>query len=90
MKRATLLLSLVLVSACASWPRDLDASIDAILARHPRQTIAVAYYDVDAGTSLLRNEREVFHAASTMKVSVIFGVLEAVSRGCCGWSSRCG
>lgn len=81
-KRATLLLSLFLLSACASRPpQGLDASVDAILARHPGRTIAVAYYDVDAGTSLLRNERVVFHAASTMKVPVMFGVFEAVSRG---------
>lgn len=80
-KRATLLLSLVLLSACASRaPQGLEASVDAILARHPGRTIAVAYYDVDAGTSLLRNERVVFHAASTMKVPVMFGVFEAVSR----------
>jgi beta-lactamase class A len=55
--------------------------MDRILAAHPGQTIAVAYYDLRDGTSLLRKEREVFHAASTMKVPVMLGIYEAVSRG---------
>jgi beta-lactamase class A len=74
-------LPLLFLLGCASTGRDLASSIDRILAAHPRQTIAVAYYDMDSGTSLMRNEREVFHAASTMKVPVMFGVFEAVSRG---------
>ena len=74
-------LPLLFLLGCASTGRDLAGNIDRILAAHPRQTIAVAYYDMDTGTSLLRNEREVFHAASTMKVPVMFGVFEAVSRG---------
>lgn len=74
-------LPLLFLLGCASTGRDLAGSIDRILAAHPRQTIAVAYHDFDRATSLLRNEREVFHAASTMKVPVMFGVFEAVSRG---------
>lgn len=66
---------------CATAKHDLASDIDRILAAHPQQTIAVAYYDVDRGTSLLRNERTLFHAASTMKVPVMLGVFEAVSRG---------
>jgi beta-lactamase class A len=74
-------LPLLFLLGCATSQSDLAGSIDRIVAAHPRQTIAVAYYDVDRGTSLLRNEREVFHAASTMKVPVMLGVFEAVSRG---------
>ncbi|HEY0156597.1 MAG TPA: serine hydrolase [Thermoanaerobaculia bacterium] len=74
-------LPLLFLFGCASGDRDLGASIDRILAAHPRQTIAVAYHDLDGGASLLRNEREVFHAASTMKVPVMLGVFEAISRG---------
>lgn len=74
-------ISLLFLLGCASAPRDLASDVDRILAAHPRQTIAVAYYDLDRGTSLLRNERSVFHAASTMKVPVMLGVFEAVSRG---------
>jgi beta-lactamase class A len=68
---------LLLLTGCATTTHDVDA----IIAAHPSQTIAVAYYDLDRGTSLLRNERTVFHAASTMKVPVMLGVFEAISRG---------
>jgi beta-lactamase class A len=67
----------LLLARCTTTTPDVDR----IIAAHPKQTIAVAYYDLDRGTSLLRNEREVFHAASTMKVPVMFGIYEAVSRG---------
>lgn len=66
---------------CATSRPDLARDVDRILARHPGQTIAVAYYDLGSGTSLLRKEREVFHAASTMKVPVMLGIFEAISRG---------
>jgi beta-lactamase class A len=55
--------------------------VDRIIAAHPAETVAVAYYDLRSGTSLLRKERQVFHAASTMKVPVMLGIFEAVSRG---------
>lgn len=74
-------LLLLLLSGCASGRHDLGASIDAILEDHPRQTIAVAYRDLDSGAELARNETVTFHAASTMKVPVMFGVFESVSRG---------
>ncbi|HKR66784.1 MAG TPA: serine hydrolase [Thermoanaerobaculia bacterium] len=74
MKRGVLVLALLLASGCAS-------SVDRILARHPHQTIAVAYYDLASGATLFRNEHEVFHAASTMKVPVMLGIFEAVTRG---------
>jgi beta-lactamase class A len=67
-----------LLSGCAS---SLPSSVDAIISAHPQQTIAVAYYDLRSGATLLRNEHEVFHAASTMKVPVMLGVFEAVTRG---------
>ena len=80
--RLVRLLPLLLLIGCvtASSP-DAASGVDRILAAHPRQTIAVAYRDLDDGTTLLRNEREIFHAASTMKVPVMLGVFEAVSRG---------
>jgi beta-lactamase class A len=73
-------LSLLFLLGCAT-SHDLASSVDRITAAHPQQTIAVAYYDLDRGTTFLRNERETFHAASTMKVPVMLGVFEAVSRG---------
>jgi beta-lactamase class A len=75
MKR--LLAALFLLAGCATTPK----TVDRVIAAHPGQTIAVAYYDLRTGTTLLRNEREVFHAASTMKVPVMLGIFDAVTRG---------
>ena len=80
MKRFAPLLLLLLTCATARQP-DLAAPIGAVLARHPQQTIAVAYYDLATGTTFARNEKVVFHAASTMKVPVMLGIFEAVTRG---------
>lgn len=74
---------LLLLAGCATAPDSaIDRSaIDRVIAAHPGKTIAVAYHDLRTGTTLLRNEREVFHAASTMKVPVMLGIFEAVTRG---------
>jgi beta-lactamase class A len=80
MKRFAVIALLFFVGCASSRPRDLNAELDAILAAHPGRTIAVAYDDL-RGTQVLRNERTVFHAASTMKVPVMLGVFEAVTRG---------
>jgi beta-lactamase class A len=80
-RRAVLLLVTLAAAGCAASHGGVAERVDALLARQQGKTIAVAYYDLDRGTSLLRNEREVFHAASTMKVPVMLGVFEAVSRG---------
>jgi beta-lactamase class A len=77
----TLLPLLLLLVSCATARPDLGSRVDAILAAHPGQTIAVSYYDLGSGASLHRNERVVFHAASTMKTPVMLGIFEAVSRG---------
>jgi beta-lactamase class A len=71
-------LAFLLLTGCAT---SLPSSVDQIIKAHPQQTIAVAYYDLRSGTTLLRNEHEVFHAASTMKVPVMLGIFEAVTRG---------
>ena len=81
MRRLLLFPSLLLLLQCATASGDVARDVDRIIARHQRQIIAVAFYDLRDGTSFLRNEREMFHAASTMKVPVMFGVFEAVSRG---------
>ncbi len=70
---------LLLFVSCAT--SDVASRIDGVLAAHPGKSIAVAYYDLSSGSTLLRNEREVFHAASTMKVPVMLGIYEAVTRG---------
>ncbi|HEU4521580.1 MAG TPA: serine hydrolase, partial [Thermoanaerobaculia bacterium] len=80
MKRALFPL-LLTITACASAAPDLGTAADRIIAAHPGQTIAVAYHDLRTGETILRNVREVFHAASMMKVPVMLGIFEAVSRG---------
>ncbi|HEX7150012.1 MAG TPA: serine hydrolase [Thermoanaerobaculia bacterium] len=80
MKRSAALL-LLLLTACASSQDGLAIRVDRILAAHPQQTIAVAMLDLRDGSTFARNEREVFHAASTMKVPVMLGVFEAITRG---------
>ena len=75
MKR--LIVVLLLLTGCASSYSPVDALIDS----QRGKTIAVAYYDLRTGATFLRNEREVFHAASTMKVPVMLGIFEAVTRG---------
>lgn len=81
MKRVSALLLATLLTGCSTAAPDLARSVDRIIASHPAQDIAVAYYDMDTGHTFLRSEREVFHAASTMKVPVMLGIFEAVSRG---------
>ena len=82
MKR-TLAALLLLTAACATTPapRDLGAQFDGIIAAHPEQSVAVSYYDFRDGTLIERNGGETFHAASTMKVPVMLGIFEAVTRG---------
>ena len=80
MKRLALL-ALTIVLACSATRRDFATDVDRIIAAHPEQTIAVAFHDLESGETFLRNEREVFHAASTMKVPVMLGIFEAVTAG---------
>jgi len=79
MRRALPLLLLLFILGCATAPP--RHPIDVLIARHPGKTIAVAWYDLESGQSLYRSEREVFHAASTMKVPVMLGIFDAVTRG---------
>jgi beta-lactamase class A len=74
-------LPFLLLFACATSRPDLARDVDRVIAANPGRTIAVAMYDLRDGTTFLRNEREVFHAASTMKVPVMLGLFEAISRG---------
>ena len=78
---AAFLAPLFLLIGCVTAAPDLERDVDRVLTANRGRTIAVAYYDLRDGTSLLRNERERFHAASTMKVPVMLAIFEAVSRG---------
>ena len=80
MRRVVVAFLAVVLASCATTTT-VEQRVDRILAAHPGKTIAVAYYDLGTGASLYRNERVVFHAASTMKVPVMLGIFEAVTRG---------
>jgi beta-lactamase class A len=80
-RNAAAAMMLFLLAGCATARHDLATDVDRIIAAHPGKTIGVAYYDLDTGASLERNGTTVFHAASTMKVPVMLGIFEAVTRG---------
>jgi beta-lactamase class A len=80
-KLSNAVLVILLLSGCATATGASTTRVDAIIAAHPGRTIAVAMYDSRDGTTLLRNEHVVMHAASTMKVPVMLGIFEAVTRG---------
>jgi beta-lactamase class A len=69
---------LVFLTGCATT---YESRIDRVIESHRGKTIAVAYYDLRTGATFERNAAEVFHAASTMKVPVMLGIFEAVTRG---------
>jgi beta-lactamase class A len=90
------LLALTLVACATTTTPTVDQRIDRIIAAHPGKTIGVAYCELGGGqailpvpdrrdrlspTCILRNEHVTMHAASTMKVPVMFGIFEAVTRG---------
>lgn len=64
-------------------PKDgktLLAEINGELSRHPG-TFAVAYKDAQTGESLFLREREIFHAASTMKTPVMIELFRQAHEG---------
>jgi beta-lactamase class A len=63
---------------------DSAALRDSILTRiaaSPGATVAVSYFDLEAGQSVSINEDSVFHAASTMKIPVMIEVLRRAQSG---------
>jgi len=77
---STSLFILTLIGCTSARPASLEHQIER-LARSNGADVAVAYYDSRSGVSFFRNERVVFHAASTMKVPVMLGLMESVDRG---------
>jgi len=71
---------LAILAGCATTPLP---TVDGIIQRERQhgKTIAVAFYDLRSGATLMRDEHESFHAGSTMKVPVMMAIFEAVSRG---------
>jgi len=70
--------------AQAGGARALGERIGALVAESGAETVAVAFKDLQTGRELLSNERVSFHAASTMKVPVMFEVYREAREGTLG------
>ena len=65
----------------AKGARELGKRIDALVSESGAETVAVAFKDLQTGRELLVNGRVSFHAASTMKVPVMFEVYREARAG---------
>lgn len=78
---ALLLLSCVSAGSGRS-ATDLPGAVQRIVAKQgEKRLIAVAYHHMGTGATLSINERERFHAASTMKVPVMMAFFDGVDQG---------
>lgn len=75
---ATVLLCAAAVSVQAKGTRELETTIQRLVAESGAETVAVAFRDLQTGRELFVNDRVSFHAASTMKVPVMFEVYREV------------
>lgn len=77
-------LALTLLS-CATMPHPsgtLPGEVERVIARQGKQRlIGVAFHHLGTGVTFSVNDRERFHAASTMKVPVMMAFFEAIDRG---------
>ncbi|HVF45328.1 MAG TPA: serine hydrolase [Pyrinomonadaceae bacterium] len=78
---AALLCASAAARAQAKSARELGKRIDALVAGSGAEAVAVAFKDLQTGRELLVNERVSFHAASTMKVPVMFEVYREAREG---------
>ncbi|MFL6283598.1 MAG: serine hydrolase [Pyrinomonadaceae bacterium] len=84
--RTAALACAVLLCASASGARvkgtrELEKRIAGLVAESGAETVAVAFRDLRTGRELFVNERVSFHAASTMKVPVMFEVYREARAG---------
>lgn len=74
----------LLVLACASTggpSGSLPGEVGRIAKQRKDRLVAVSYHHLGTGATLAINDRERFHAASTMKVPVMMAFFEAIDRG---------
>lgn len=75
----------LLLLSCASMPHPsgtLPGEVERVIARQGKQRlIGVAFQHLGTGAAFSVNDRERFHAASTMKVPVMMAFFEAIDRG---------
>jgi beta-lactamase class A len=69
------------VGARVKGTRELEKTISRLVAESSAETVAVAFRDLRTGRELFVNERVSFHAASTMKVPVMFEVYREARAG---------
>jgi beta-lactamase class A len=78
---AALLCAATVGRAQSRGTRDLGKRIDALVAESGAETVAVAFKDLQTGRAFVVNGRVSFHAASTMKVPVMFEVYREAREG---------
>ncbi|HEV2480936.1 MAG TPA: serine hydrolase [Puia sp.] len=84
MRRFLYLLLLSFTATSAFAIRDtasLRREIMAVYAEQPQASFALAFEDLQTGEQFFINERESFHAASTMKTPVLIETFRQVARG---------
>lgn len=78
------LLALPLLSCASGGPAPVPSVLALRLERYlhpPGGTIAVVYHNLGTGALYVRNEDEIFHAASTMKIPVMMALFQAIDNG---------
>lgn len=60
---------------------ELNSRIKAVLDKQPEGRFAYAFMDVETGERVVYNERETFHAASTMKTPVLVEAFKQAGQG---------
>src|SRR5262245_1418837 len=70
----------IMLFSCNKTNNGIEEEIKQELAKQPG-TYAIAFKDLTTGETLLINERESFHAASTMKTPVMIEVFKQAAEG---------
>ncbi len=79
-----LALTLPLLSCASGGPKVVPTVLGLRLERFlhpPGGTVAVVYHNLGNGATYARNEDEIFHAASTMKLPVMMALFQAIDNG---------
>ena len=79
-----LALTLPLLSCASGGPKVVPTVLGLRLERFlhpPGGTVAVVYHNLGTGATYARNEDEIFHAASTMKLPVMVALFQAIDNG---------
>jgi beta-lactamase class A len=78
---AAVLLCATAAGARAKGTRELEGEVQRLVAESGAETVALAFRDLQTGRELFVNDRVNFHAASTMKVPLMFEVYREARKG---------